>query len=263
MGDEQEKDLVAVPSAPWQILFDLMCVQCGFNLRGLQSDGRCPECGVAIGQTLRGETLRFANRRWVTMLRVGIALALATLGLAPGNLVVEIKGGWEMRVLWIGAEELAGFAAVWCLSAQEPRLTGRERWGSLRRWLRLMALLQLGAILLAMAAGMGSGRGQQWMLLAALILQVAAMPQLCLFFAYLERLADRIPDHVLASRCGLMMWMGAIPLPLIVMTASMMPWRWIRYIAACLVMPYLMLVMIGCGVVLWKFWLRLRVENEG
>jgi hypothetical protein len=31
---------------------DLPCVGCGYNLRGLKEDGKCPECGLAIGESV-------------------------------------------------------------------------------------------------------------------------------------------------------------------------------------------------------------------
>lgn len=37
---------------------DLPCRACGYNLRGLVTSGRCPECGTAIGFSLHGEPKR-------------------------------------------------------------------------------------------------------------------------------------------------------------------------------------------------------------
>jgi uncharacterized repeat protein (TIGR04138 family) len=31
---------------------DLPCVECGYNLRGLASDGRCPECGADVADSI-------------------------------------------------------------------------------------------------------------------------------------------------------------------------------------------------------------------
>ena len=40
--------------AATQIDQDLTCVTCGYNLRGLSPDGRCPECGELISKTISG-----------------------------------------------------------------------------------------------------------------------------------------------------------------------------------------------------------------
>jgi rubrerythrin len=31
---------------------DTRCIQCGYNLRGLQSDGKCPECSAAVADSV-------------------------------------------------------------------------------------------------------------------------------------------------------------------------------------------------------------------
>ena len=37
--------------AKGQLDQDLACRRCGYNLRGLSTDGACPECGTAVGQS--------------------------------------------------------------------------------------------------------------------------------------------------------------------------------------------------------------------
>ncbi len=36
---------------------DAPCVHCGYDLRGLPANGRCPECGTAIARSIRGDLL--------------------------------------------------------------------------------------------------------------------------------------------------------------------------------------------------------------
>jgi ribosomal protein S27AE len=40
------------------IIADTTCRRCGYNLRGLSRDGRCPECGTPIGLSTHGDLLR-------------------------------------------------------------------------------------------------------------------------------------------------------------------------------------------------------------
>ena len=40
---------------------DITCRKCGYNLRGLPTDGACPECGSAVGHSTHGDLLRFCD----------------------------------------------------------------------------------------------------------------------------------------------------------------------------------------------------------
>lgn len=70
-----------------QLDLDLACVECGYNLRGLELDGRCPECGAAvlasfadrIDQWSEGTYRRIDTAlRWIggTNLRLMIAIVI-------------------------------------------------------------------------------------------------------------------------------------------------------------------------------------------
>jgi hypothetical protein len=50
---------------------DVACRRCRYNLRGLEPDGCCPECGAAIGLPRYGDFLRFADPAWVETLGQG------------------------------------------------------------------------------------------------------------------------------------------------------------------------------------------------
>jgi hypothetical protein len=57
---------------------DVACVACGYNLRGLRPDGRCPECGRAVADSLKSEHWSQADPKYVRRLLLGLAiLALA------------------------------------------------------------------------------------------------------------------------------------------------------------------------------------------
>lgn len=55
------------------------CVHCGYNLRGLPLDGKCPECGKAVRHSLRGDLLKYADPHWLERLRFGVALKLGNI----------------------------------------------------------------------------------------------------------------------------------------------------------------------------------------
>src|SRR5687768_14962896 len=54
-----------------QLAHDVACRKCGYNLRGLDANGRCPECGTAVGYSLHGDLLRFCDPNWVDTLHRG------------------------------------------------------------------------------------------------------------------------------------------------------------------------------------------------
>ncbi|HVX85336.1 MAG TPA: hypothetical protein VH253_11190 [Phycisphaerae bacterium] len=51
---------------------DVTCRACGYNLRGLSPDGRCPECGQGIELSLLSDNLRVADGTWVAELARGL-----------------------------------------------------------------------------------------------------------------------------------------------------------------------------------------------
>ncbi|MHC5023620.1 MAG: type II secretion system protein GspG [Planctomycetota bacterium] len=66
-----------MPDIQDAICQDLTCLGCGYNLRGLQVDGRCPECGEWILRSLQPSTAR----PW------GAAILIVWLGMLLGILL--------------------------------------------------------------------------------------------------------------------------------------------------------------------------------
>lgn len=58
------------------IPFDLNCVNCDYNLRGLHPGGKCPECANLIAASLTRSRLLFAPRAWLSALQLGLMLVL-------------------------------------------------------------------------------------------------------------------------------------------------------------------------------------------
>src|SRR5690242_2831255 len=61
-------------SAEWVVETDALCRRCGYNLRGLPLDGRCPECATPVGLSLRGDLIRFSDPRWSARVVGGLAV---------------------------------------------------------------------------------------------------------------------------------------------------------------------------------------------
>ena len=77
------------------------CVRCGYNLRGLRSDGRCPECGLLVLATLRNESvLSQSDVRWVEALWHGVTFVTASWALwAAIMLVAGFTGDGTTQVI--------------------------------------------------------------------------------------------------------------------------------------------------------------------
>jgi hypothetical protein len=50
----------------------ILCIECGYNLRGLTRGGRCPECDTPIERSLRGDALQYASLAWLRTVRRGL-----------------------------------------------------------------------------------------------------------------------------------------------------------------------------------------------
>lgn len=111
------------------------CSSCQYNLRGLQSDGRCPECGSSIDRSivlwkhkLAGilEPLESADPRWIRSLMEGAAwillslLLILILACAP-PWVFEWKSTQRTVTLGVACSILIICSlGVWKLTTPEP-----------------------------------------------------------------------------------------------------------------------------------------------
>ncbi len=163
-GDENLSSASASPSVAvsvdGRIAEDRFCVDCGYNLRGLKRDGRCPECGVEVAASLVGHELHAASLPWLRTVRRGFVelRAAIVLALLVGLLVITIRV--LLDTLYRGA--LAGLPAISGLfgllflppallaalgfvraTTVEPRVAHRGEGYSRRRWTRILTLVSL------------------------------------------------------------------------------------------------------------------------
>jgi hypothetical protein len=144
------------------IIASVHCRRCGYDLRGLRADGRCPECGLEIQQSILHTIDPTASR--LPQLRnpaaVGDALVVLTSSMLAGTLLLVSKplgsviDEWDPRglgqfqrlipkSLWLtfGVIAAVGLWAVWRL-APPPRSKGPN--GAIWRDLGLIASGLLG-----------------------------------------------------------------------------------------------------------------------
>jgi hypothetical protein len=72
-----------------QVLQAHPCVRCGYALKGLPIAGSCPECGLAVAQSLKGFMLVSAAPEYVATVRKG---ATVILGAIVAQVVVQAAG---------------------------------------------------------------------------------------------------------------------------------------------------------------------------
>lgn len=61
--------------AEGRVTIDAPCARCGYNLRGLMCDGRCPECAAPVEHSLCGDELIHASPEWIDTLARGAAFS--------------------------------------------------------------------------------------------------------------------------------------------------------------------------------------------
>jgi|GEM_PF-3715042 len=108
---------------------DLPCIHCGYNLRTLAHNARCPECGAAVADSLDGQLGQSPLRR----VRIGTMLLAASIlmtfiyFLLLTNLRFFDRPSVDQSLLTLGAVLVAIEHALWCVGTflASPLLPGR------------------------------------------------------------------------------------------------------------------------------------------
>lgn len=217
-----EADLAPAAAA---IGMDTPCIHCGYNLRGLTADGMCPECGKLIGDSLRGDLLRFANANWLRKVRLGIALHLWSIGL--GIVLGAIGGGLAAGgaigagfVTWVQLLVVViGLWGTFALTTREPREALQDEGVSVRTLLRTAACLGVVAYMVHL----GEELLPEVVLQAVGILGIFVAPvQHVLFLVYLRRFALRVPDEKLYRSSTRLIYVGAVCYGLFAVAAAIL-----------------------------------------
>ena len=222
----------SAPLVPYTIQDDAPCLACGYNLRGLGSHGRCPECGTAIGRSLHGNFLRFARPDYVRKLARGVTLILWGLLVALVatvlNVLVAFAGVSPAFLHLIGLlGGLVGLIGAWLATTPDPsRIDEAWQFGA-RKLIRITVAIGLGNSLLntVMAAGAGASvtfaRAEAAVRVLLLLFLVAQFVGWCAQFVYFRRLALRIPNLKLAGSTRTVMWGTIISLALFLLSTGM------------------------------------------
>jgi len=191
---------------------DLSCIQCGYNLRTLHHDGKCPECGTAVERTLQGDYLRYSDPAWANKLALGtriitwgmliLFLCLVSVWVLDTILnVVEPSRrrmvDWGVQVLGIIALLAAAASAIglWLLTFAEPNRGKRDAEKRLRRFVR-------GCMIITILGPLGAMHSPAKLRISNALEIVALIAFFCCAVGtllHVRRLSIRIPSRQDAS----------------------------------------------------------------
>jgi len=195
------------------IAADVPCLACGYDLRGLDRTGRCPECGNAIDESLRlwrepALTAAAAGTlaAGVTLLELAALASFASLFLPIGNPF----DGPQRVVMWQQLGKIAfglfplvaGWWGAWVLtraSASPPRLS--PAWSGVRRLVRLSASAGTLCIPAAFAVNMIVGYRVRLGTATVPVLTGLVTLASALLYVYLSRVATLLNGSALGRVC--------------------------------------------------------------
>jgi len=179
----------------------LPCLECGYDLRGLDAHGSCPECGELIALSTRGNALRNADPLYLTRAHIAAILLAATfavgacvriermigLGL-PGLVLIRISTFCELFPL---------IASV--LLASRDATAQRRDWPNRSQIVVMLAIVHIAAYLAVVYATVDAG---PYRLLSAF----ALMGWYVAIFSILRDLAERANDPTLKRHNPVVLW---------------------------------------------------------
>jgi hypothetical protein len=200
-----------------------LCRQCGYNLRGLNKAGVCPECASPVAVSVRGDYLRYAALPWVRQVVRGvrattwgvrgfIVLMIGAIFFAVFLVSTLVAAGaaalWAVGVL-AGGLGIAGLACfvltqlgIWLSTAPDPSRALDRELVTPRRIARTAPVALLLCYALKLGIPLTTGP-------VAVVLQVLSFVTLGVLFAgvvgylrYMQTICGRIPRRDLANRAG-------------------------------------------------------------
>jgi hypothetical protein len=214
--DEPRNTKAAAPTGA-DVVSDLHCVHCGYDLRGQPRTGVCPECGVNVKWSRIG-ALWQADPSWLRKLRLGLRLLIGMLALAlvyAVTLAEEFQSARKFLVPMLLGVPMLGLAGMWLFTVRNSATLGRSEPGALRqtvRWASVVAWALATSLGLAGSQGILAWNGG--ILAVAGLLAVCLLILLVVFYLYLIALLDCLEwrQH---SRVGLGLSLVAIALVVI------------------------------------------------
>lgn len=198
-----------------RITTDLPCMKCGYNLRTLPLAGRCPECGVPVERTTRGNLLRFSDPKWIAGLSGGVqcwlaALLVFLLGISLAAITIGLgaraKAGRFIVVPTMTTVGVLALVGLWKLTSPEPdRLKHPSRMsvGTVARYAASASCVLTAVNTCATI----SDASLDLLSEVAVFLTVAGT--IVAFLIHLQQLAARLPHPRLVKRMRQFTWLAA------------------------------------------------------
>ncbi len=214
---------------------DLPCAECGYNLRTLAYSAKCPECGMAVLVSARGDRLDAAPASWIKRIHRG---------------ALWLKGSVVLAFPFFTPGVALSCYAVWNLTATQPDRDEPAMDRSYRlaaRWVTILGammvvVLTLGALILVAATEqrlfgdwstqLGSGGGglmDSLPMFDVMYISGHAIYVLGLLstWRHLGVLAQRVPNQNLARAWDKLVyaWIGAVVGTVGVSGVTYLMWR--------------------------------------
>jgi len=152
------------PSVP-SLEQNIPCLRCGYNLRTLSSDARCPECATPISSSLDPALLRYADPSWTSILALAFSLMLISAALQFWYLLILVllerldlpgpTGISDHIGVLLSIHSFVDplfWLAVFIAGRPNPRTALPSRYSFVRRAMRLFALMAMIRALLPVSS---------------------------------------------------------------------------------------------------------------
>jgi hypothetical protein len=246
------------------------CLRCGYSLRRIDAL-HCPECGLSVWRSLNAnDALEWSNPPWLaklavacTVLAVVQVIGIVAYVLSDISIVMILRHMPRLMVWWLrfwpwspliaAAYQVPLAAGLVLLSANEGRHPDKckpFRWACriVAAVCTLAALVSLVSLVNGMMPLARPGWGMFWTA-SQVVLKASIIAGVLAAFAYLRKLAQRIPHGRVAKVCG---WMLLVPLLSLVKTVPFFAMRFafdlFGVLFACLPLIYLP---VSAGMLMW------------
>jgi len=198
---------------------DLPCFRCGYNVRGLASDGQCPECAASIAETLRRRAAELTGRllplddsdpRWVRKLAWSCALLLfGGVGIAMAHVmsILQVRMPMAVQFPLFFMPYVVLAVAGWLAGSREPGWSGRRG-----VWVRVLIRAGIVGWILALASMIAMLVGGRFNSLRAPLIAIGVASAVAsgAFFWRLREFAARLSRRMLRHACTLLALLSVV-----------------------------------------------------
>lgn len=189
---------------------DVVCRHCKYNLRGLDIQSRCPECGISIAWSTHGDFLRYSDPAWVKELSNGTLWMISAIlvGIAAFLFASSIVGGTGKVIIQLIGSGI-GLVGYWKLTTPDPGYPELNPIWNIRQMTRILAVLGFLGMALKLTTSLTfSSNDAIFIASSAFSIALMLMGSIAalLLFVLIRGFANRIPDHDLANQTTVVMW---------------------------------------------------------